>query len=426
MATVEFSPESPGDLVGGNRFKALPQPIRLESGFEGVIVAEGYGPGEPAGNAWLQERVWAVNDADGSLVFPGKGRFGDPGSLPETVDKGPANRYAAGTFQLRVLEVIAPGKPTLSVVPSNGVARLSWPAVDRPVAAAEYEIFRATDPEGPFAQIAETTAAEYIDSGLSNGVRLSWKVRAVSANGVPGPDSDVISRTPDVVQGGVAYIAPAGTAGNQDFSGSVGNDFDVVRDVRITRLGAFDDASDGIQRPITVRLYDRSNGTALAEMTFGPDDQGELIDGSRFKDLPTPIVLPPGFQGAIVGSGYGPDEQVGNNGLPGADLGLLSFTGGSLEFVGSSRFGEAPDQFPAIPDGGPENRYAAGTFVFEPFDPLTLAIALTNGTVVLTWTGAATLETTTAVGENWETVTNAQSGITITADQAAQFFRLSQ
>jgi hypothetical protein len=430
LVSLVFSPASPGELVGGSRFKSLPQPLRLESGFEGVIVAEGYGLDESAANAWFQTRTWQVNDGDGTLVFLGKSRYGSAGVFPATVDKGPLNRYAAGTFQFRVLEIVAPGKPVLSAIPGDQIVLLSWPAVTHPLPAATYLVFRSFDPDGPFTQIADIADTQYTDTNLLNGVRYAFKVRAVTVSGTAGPDSDVVSRTPDVVQSGIAYVNPAGTAGNQAYGGSVGNDFDVVRPIQITQLGVFDDSSDGLKRTISVRLYDRADGTELSGMIFSPQDQGVLIEGSRFKDLPTPIVLQPGFTGAIVASGYGADERVGNQGIgPTGDLNLTTFTGACLEFVGSSRFGDDPNAFPSILDGGPENRYAAGTFSFDPYTapvPAMLTISFANGKVTLIWTGQGVLESTSVLGQGWQTVNGAVSGMEIVPDGQAQFYRLKQ
>ncbi len=50
VATLSFSPGSPGTLVDGSRFKSLASPLVLLPGFQGTIVAEGYGPAEPNGN----------------------------------------------------------------------------------------------------------------------------------------------------------------------------------------------------------------------------------------------------------------------------------------------------------------------------------------------------------------------------------------
>src|SRR5262245_34395250 len=56
----------------------------------------------------------------------------------------------------------------------------------------------------------------------------------------------------------IAYVIPAGTAGNQNFSGTLGMEFDVANAIIVTQLGVFDDNSDGLNLPITARLYDRA------------------------------------------------------------------------------------------------------------------------------------------------------------------------
>src|SRR5690606_31291593 len=100
------------------------------------------------------------------------------------------------------------------------------------------------------------------------------------------------------------------------------------------------------------------------------DDEGVLIGGSRFIELEEPIGLPAGFRGAIVASGYGAGDQNGNQGTAPID-GVTTDDGGCLiEFVGGGFFGNAaaPDAYPTGPDGGPANRYPAGTFQFEAAD----------------------------------------------------------
>ncbi len=67
-----------------------------------------------------------------------------------------------------------------------------------------------------------------------------------------------------------AYVIPSGTAGNQAFAGALGMDFDVANTVKVTQLGCFDDNSDGIQVPISVRLYNRDTQEVLASLDFAP------------------------------------------------------------------------------------------------------------------------------------------------------------
>ncbi len=179
-------------------------------------------------------------------------------------------------------------------------------------------------------------------------------------------------------QSTVAYqVAPA-TVGAQEFGGALGMDFDVLQPVEIVQLGAFDSASDGLNRPLTVELWSRDNGgtpddatddfgsSLLAFLTFTTAEPGALEGGSRFKDLPAPVSLAPGSY-TIVAHGYGtgePNLNIGNGGIPAAAGLSTDSGGGALAFVGTSRWGADPGLFPSNPDGGPAQRYGAGSFAF--------------------------------------------------------------
>ena len=319
LGSLVFTPDDPGELVGGSRFKDLDSPVSLPAGFRGTIVAEGYGPDDPAtkdvdeGEMNGNQTVGPVdglttNSFSCSISFVG-GRFGSAGIFPAAVQLAPmTNPFAAGTF-------------------------------------------------------------------------------------VYGPTGEV---DPDPGRSGVAYVIAAGVAGDQDFGGALGMDFNVEADMLVTRLGVFDDSSDGLFLSINARIYDRDAQVMLATFDFTPEDPGELVGGSRFKDLEEPLGLPAGFRGTMVASGYGTGELNGNQG-DAPIQGLSTDDGGCmLSFVGGGRFGGAgtPGIFPDVPDGGPVNRYAAGTFAYEPSDvpivlppnpPGNLLIIAGDGEVLLTW-----------------------------------------
>jgi len=162
-------------------------------------------------------------------------------------------------------------------------------------------------------------------------------------------------------------VVPAGTVGNQTFTGNLGMDFNVNVDIKVTRLGVFDSGSDGLSANIRARLYDRDTQKAVAELLFTPANSGELEGGSRFKPLDPPVLLPAGFRGTMAATGYNAREMNGNYGPPGGDaLGLTADDGGcAITFVGGGRFGSFGALYPNTADGGPANRYAAGTFEFE-------------------------------------------------------------
>ncbi|MDB6134919.1 MAG: hypothetical protein JWM59_3162 [Verrucomicrobiales bacterium] len=47
-----------------------------------------------------------------------------------------------------------------------------------------------------------------------------------------------------------AFVVPEGQQGNQAFGGALGMEFNVVSAVTVSKLGCFDDLSDGLQLPI--------------------------------------------------------------------------------------------------------------------------------------------------------------------------------
>jgi hypothetical protein len=174
-----------------------------------------------------------------------------------------------------------------------------------------------------------------------------------------------------------AYSVVAGTAGIQNFSGALGLDFDVVRDIEVTQLGCFDHQSNGIAAgvTITVQLWRRSGVPAALDidplaagmqtgLTFTQASGGTAAGGQRFKSLTAPVALAQG-QYTIVAYGYGAAELNGNvNGTTLFPV-TTNSAAGAIAFVGSGRWGNTQGAFPPNPDGGPAARYGAGTFVFK-------------------------------------------------------------
>ena len=173
--------------------------------------------------------------------------------------------------------------------------------------------------------------------------------------------------------GTVAYRVATGTVGNQDFSGSIGMDFYVDETIQVTELGCFDSGGNGISSTITVQLWRRNeNGTPtnfaddtgltnLGYAIFVPSSSGTLLEGSRFKTpapLGLPILLAPGAY-SIIANGFGASDPIGNS----LDAWETNSGNGKIRFVGGGRYGVA-NTFPTTADGGPANRYAAGTFKF--------------------------------------------------------------
>lgn len=182
----------------------------------------------------------------------------------------------------------------------------------------------------------------------------------------------------------IAYEVPAGTVGNQSFTGILGMDFVVNSAINVLSLGAFDDTRNGLNgisagTTLTTELWSRNgnNGVAiLASETFTSTSEGTLIGSSRFKALASALILNPG-EYAIVGYGYNSNDQNGNKGSV-AGTWFTNDGGGLLSFVGGGRFqvGGLGTSIGNTIDGGPADRYAAGTFEFEAVSPIPIPATL--------------------------------------------------
>ena len=140
-------------------------------------------------------------------------------------------------------------------------------------------------------------------------------------------------------------------------------------------------------------------------------------------------MLPAGFQGTIVAHGYGAEERLFNTGNRPDDVALLdTFDGSSLFFVGTSAYAVTPGAFPDAPDGGPANRFAAGTFYFEPIEvtqPPVLTISRVGAdTLKIEWTVGGVLQSSASITEGWEDLDGASSGVEVPVSEDARFYRV--
>ena len=238
----------------------------------------------------------------------------------------------------------------------------------------EDEATRGTDPLVADSDGDGLNDGSEVNTHLTNPLSADTDGDGFSDNGeiVRGADPLDANDTPEILA--TAYTVPANTDGNQAFDGALGQDFIVVRPIELLEMGVFDDGSDGMNIDIVAELWSRDDGGTpddpaddaagelITTLTFTSGDPGLLEGGSRLKTLPAPISLTPGAY-TMVAHGYGDGEMNGNQGS--VDLSLTTNNGdGSLQFVGGGRFGDA-GTWPATPDDGPANRYAAGTFKYR-------------------------------------------------------------
>ena len=214
------------------------------------------------------------------------------------------------------------------------------------------------------------------DDGFSDGVEIQVSSDPNDADSVPSSLVAYFDFESDAGPDTIVYDIEAGTTGTQDFDGALGMDFDTNAELTVTALGAFDEDSDGLNRDINVQLWSRDGAAGvevLAELNFTGDDPGTLEGGQRFKALADPVTLPAGSY-TIVATGYGAGESnINASGQPASDFGMsTNDADGAITFVGGSRWGPA-GAFPPNADGGPAQRYGAGTFKVAPPVPDTVA-----------------------------------------------------
>lgn len=170
--------------------------------------------------------------------------------------------------------------------------------------------------------------------------------------------------------------------GNQAYTGPLGMDFNVLAPIWVTKLGAFDSGSNGFVQTISVGIFDRTTsllvGSSAALTTANTVVEGTGAN-NRFFDI-ADFMLAVGSY-SIVADGYFSSEQNGNTGIGGTGP-TIDTGGGLIAFTGTARYGTGGQAlvYPTTVDGGPANRYDAGTFQFravpEPGSLMLIGIAL--------------------------------------------------
>ncbi len=152
------------------------------------------------------------------------------------------------------------------------------------------------------------------------------------------------------------------TTGNQDWSGSLGLEFNVGNSaLLVTSFGAFDSGLNGFTTgtTITVGIYDRVSKLLVGPVTTFTGNEGTLVDAWREKAT-APIRLSAGGQYVLVASGFNGNDLNYNRGFVGDQTNAATNSATSLlTFVGSSSY-SGGTAYPETTDSGPSIRYGAG------------------------------------------------------------------
>ncbi|MES2901932.1 MAG: PEP-CTERM sorting domain-containing protein [Pseudomonadota bacterium] len=172
---------------------------------------------------------------------------------------------------------------------------------------------------------------------------------------------------------GVLALDSTRQVGNQDWTGSLGMDFDVLSPIMVTGLGAFDSGHDGFANAITVGIFNRDTGLLVSSSILTNANTSYAGTNNRMADV-VDFVLGAGRY-SIVAQAFSALDLNGNSGVSGSGAAPTIGISDAISFTGSARYGVGAFAFPTIVDAGPANRYDAGTFEFNAIpEPGSLAI----------------------------------------------------
>ncbi len=286
MATLTFTPGDPGRLDGGSRFKPLPTPVTLPAGFQGLIVAQGYGANERNGNS--VSPAWTTNSGDGAITFVGPSRYGNtPGVYPDQLDTSTANRFAAGTFNFQAASRLK-GWQVFADLDRDGVYQFSEPISGPSNTDGQYHLvpspgdltFDVTSvrpaPAGGKVIVQMKTRSRDFNRGWKIGDQFTLSGSSVNAyNRVHTITS--IATTPGLFTTDVDYTANAtgGTAALAVDPLPTATPFDLALINPVPTVYNSDDTT------VTTVTYD---GTSVTQVDFTPKEYS-VIRGNVFADL---------------------------------------------------------------------------------------------------------------------------------------------
>ena len=178
----------------------------------------------------------------------------------------------------------------------------------------------------------------------------------------------------------------------QNYGNSLGLDFEVLAPIDVLALGMFDGNNNvdqsmfygvDLSSGVTVLIYNiPTDGppTIVASVYFNPANfnlsqpnygEGQQINAENFLFLSSAVELQPGNYSVVAWNDWN-----WNVNFTGAAGGTNPYTtqndgGGLISFDGLGRYAPAPGSadpffgFPTIVDAGPNDRYMAGSFIFE-------------------------------------------------------------
>lgn len=170
-----------------------------------------------------------------------------------------------------------------------------------------------------------------------------------------------------------AYTSPnTGATPLQDWTGSLGLDFNVNTSIYVNALGAFNPKGDGKVNsgPIQVGIFNRVTGVEVTPTAIFSSGVTYTLSPGGFditQSIAKTLLAPGEYSIVAVGfSSFDPNGNVGNGTSPAS---TVNDGGGLISFVGSARYNDSSNHQLVLPtniDNNPFNRYDAGTFAYTP------------------------------------------------------------
>jgi hypothetical protein len=150
----------------------------------------------------------------------------------------------------------------------------------------------------------------------------------------------------------------------QNIVGGLGLDFTVNGEfIEVTALGAFDNGDNAnlagsAGTGVTVGIFNVNTGTLVGpSVSFHAGGSYLQINADAFQSV-SPFDLGPGLYSIVSLDASNFNSQGAPNNFQ-----QLDDLNGAISFVGGGRFGTLSFELPLVIDGGPPNRYNAGTFM---------------------------------------------------------------
>lgn len=153
---------------------------------------------------------------------------------------------------------------------------------------------------------------------------------------------------------------------NQNWKGNLGLDFNVNKPITVTSLGAFfGDNINNLSSGVVVAIFDLTTSTQVgASQTINSSNYNSIVHGDAFVSLgSSPILLAKGSYSVVTF--MDPNYNEGYYSTVSNPTSIENDGGGAISFVGTGRYDSGASlDLPTGTDGGPSNRYDAGTFQY--------------------------------------------------------------